>query len=271
MAGMCSIGRSAGNTIPLQDSEASRRHAMIHAQSNNEFWLIDLGSKNGSYLNGRRVHHPTQLKHDDKVKFGSVEFQFQQPDAEDEFFSSPTAGPETVTVVRQDKCWLLMMDIEGFTALSQKAEVGDLAQLVGKWVMECSDAIATNDGVVNKYLGDGIFAYWHDGPQTASNVFGAVRQIQEFQKRPAPKFRAVFHYGDVTLGGASAAGEENLMGPEVNFLFRSEKVVGGLGSYLSFSASAAKHWPKQDELKSLGQHPVKDYAGEHEFFSLNGV
>jgi len=175
-----------------------------------------------------------------------------------------------VTVVRQDKCWLLMMDIEGFTALSQRAQVDDLAQLVGKWVMECSDVISSNNGVVNKYLGDGIFAYWHDGPRAASDVFDAVRQIQELQTRPEPKFRAVFHFGDVTLGGASAAGEENLMGPEVNYLFRSEKVVGDLGAYLSFSAAAAEQWPKQDELKSLGQHPVKDYAGEHEFFTLNG-
>ena len=42
----CQIGRAPNNTLPLSGDKVSRRHAMIHAQGRNEFWLIDLGSAN---------------------------------------------------------------------------------------------------------------------------------------------------------------------------------------------------------------------------------
>ena len=45
------IGRSAESNILIADPRASRRHAMIRKQDNG-FWFFDLGSFNGSYLNG---------------------------------------------------------------------------------------------------------------------------------------------------------------------------------------------------------------------------
>jgi pSer/pThr/pTyr-binding forkhead associated (FHA) protein len=52
----CSIGRAPSNQIVLSDEKVSRRHAIVHAQGANEFWLVDLGSSNGTYVNG---HHQT--------------------------------------------------------------------------------------------------------------------------------------------------------------------------------------------------------------------
>ena len=49
----CSIGRSDTNQIVLADSKVSRRHSIVHSQGEKEFWLVDLGSSNGTYLNGR--------------------------------------------------------------------------------------------------------------------------------------------------------------------------------------------------------------------------
>ena len=40
----CSLGRSPSNTIVLGDRKVSRRHAVIHRQNVNEYWLVDLGS-----------------------------------------------------------------------------------------------------------------------------------------------------------------------------------------------------------------------------------
>ena len=53
--GTCSIGRAPDNSIPVADSEVSRRHAIIQAQGEREFWLVDLGSANGTYVNGERL------------------------------------------------------------------------------------------------------------------------------------------------------------------------------------------------------------------------
>jgi hypothetical protein len=59
------------------DSYASRRHARILRQ-NEQFFLEDLGSSNGTFLNGTRlekgVEHP--LQNGDKVRFGKTEFVF---------------------------------------------------------------------------------------------------------------------------------------------------------------------------------------------------
>jgi len=49
---VCTIGRSAKNTLVLSDTAISRRHALIHAQAQQEHWLVDLGSSNGIHLNG---------------------------------------------------------------------------------------------------------------------------------------------------------------------------------------------------------------------------
>lgn len=264
--GTCSIGRSSRSEVTIKGEQTSRRHALIHAQSENEFWLVDLGSKNGSYLNGRRVHQPTRLRHLDEIRLGDQAFQFHQPEAPESGLMASNTQQETVSAVRQEDCWLLMADIEGFTELSQRIPNDELAQIAGRWILDCSDAISSHGGVVNKYLGDGIFAYWPDAPDVADKVLPAMQKIRVIQERPDLVFRVVLHYGEVTLGGASAAGEENLMGPEVNYLFRIEKVAGLIQEYLMLSAAAADRWPEQDKLKSVGVHGVRDYEGEHEFF-----
>jgi len=55
VTGNCSLGRAVGNDIVLVDDRVSRRHSTIHAQGERELWIVDLGSRNGTYLNGRRV------------------------------------------------------------------------------------------------------------------------------------------------------------------------------------------------------------------------
>jgi pSer/pThr/pTyr-binding forkhead associated (FHA) protein len=46
---VCSLGRTAANTILLRSPEVSRRHALIHLQNIGELWLIDFGSSNGTF------------------------------------------------------------------------------------------------------------------------------------------------------------------------------------------------------------------------------
>src|SRR5438067_9186593 len=77
--GNCSIGRSAKNTIVLDSPNISRRHAIINVQNVGEFWLIDLGSSNGTFLNKRRVHQPMKLCDQDQIIIGDFVFTFRQP------------------------------------------------------------------------------------------------------------------------------------------------------------------------------------------------
>jgi hypothetical protein len=52
--GTCSMGRAAANTLALDLPKVSRMHALIQVQNIGEFWLVDLGSSNGTFLNNPR-------------------------------------------------------------------------------------------------------------------------------------------------------------------------------------------------------------------------
>jgi hypothetical protein len=69
-----SIGRDVGNTLRLGDGSASRIHAELRHEPGG--WVLrDLGSMNGTYLNGRRVMGPVLVRAGDQVMFGCVSFR----------------------------------------------------------------------------------------------------------------------------------------------------------------------------------------------------
>jgi uncharacterized protein YkwD len=69
------IGSHPKNDVVADDTTVSRRHATITRKADG-FELADLGSTNGTYVNGRRLTEPVALKAGDQIKFGSVLFAF---------------------------------------------------------------------------------------------------------------------------------------------------------------------------------------------------
>jgi hypothetical protein len=70
------IGRSSGCNLRLVDHAVSRHHARIrYAQGS--WYLQDLGSSGGTFVNGARVT-ATVLNDDDRIRIGSTEFEFHQ-------------------------------------------------------------------------------------------------------------------------------------------------------------------------------------------------
>ncbi len=65
------IGRSPQNEIVINDPEMSRRHAQI-VQNGNSFTVEDLGSTNGTFVNGQRCTGATPLRHGDRIEFGDT-------------------------------------------------------------------------------------------------------------------------------------------------------------------------------------------------------
>jgi pSer/pThr/pTyr-binding forkhead associated (FHA) protein len=64
------LGRSPGCAVPLEgDTFASSVHARVYRRDG-ETWLEDLGSTNGTFLNGERVAAPVRLKRGDQLKVG---------------------------------------------------------------------------------------------------------------------------------------------------------------------------------------------------------
>jgi predicted component of type VI protein secretion system len=68
-----SIGRSREADIPLLDDKVSRVHCGIRL-SDGEFYLKDLKSRNGTFVNGQRVEDTVKLKPGDRIQVGSTVF-----------------------------------------------------------------------------------------------------------------------------------------------------------------------------------------------------
>ncbi|UCF89474.1 MAG: FHA domain-containing protein [bacterium] len=77
---MTVIGRDAQCQIRLQDPDASRKHAAIQPFGR-EFYMMDMGSTNGTLVNGR-PEEKRILRHADKITIGQQEFQFLLTDSD---------------------------------------------------------------------------------------------------------------------------------------------------------------------------------------------
>jgi pSer/pThr/pTyr-binding forkhead associated (FHA) protein len=70
------IGRDRKVSLAIQDRRLSRRHAVIQYVENQGFYLIDLHSTNGSFVNGEPVRQCVLLRDGNQVRLGSLTFTF---------------------------------------------------------------------------------------------------------------------------------------------------------------------------------------------------
>ncbi len=73
---LCAIGRAPGNQIVIRkDPSVSRFHCLITATGGN-FYIQDLESRNGTFVNASRVRSKSLLNDGDSVRVGRVRFRF---------------------------------------------------------------------------------------------------------------------------------------------------------------------------------------------------
>ncbi len=267
--GNCSFGRAATNQVVVVDERASRHHAIIHTQSEGAFWLLDLGSSNGTYLNGRRVSKPSRLRNGDTIQIGAFQAVFRVAGGADQDPSaSRLTATQTVVARKSCPCWLLLADIEGSSGLSRRLDAEALAALIGPWLARCKEAIEGEGGAINKYLGDGLLAYWPATQLTPPRLVAALGALRQLQAQSEPPFRVVLHCGQVLMGGMASMGEESLLGMEVNFVFRMERLAATLGQPRLLSEAAAQRLGGGLTTTPVGKHPLPGFEGEHWFLSF---
>ena len=72
---MVSLGRGLSNDVILEDTRVSRHHAQLRYKQR-RFWVTDLGSTNGTFVNGQRVSE-LALRDGDVVSLGGLELTFR--------------------------------------------------------------------------------------------------------------------------------------------------------------------------------------------------
>lgn len=90
------LGRQAGNTVVLADSEVSRHHTTLYWQAGT-YIIQDQGSVNGTYVNERRITAPQALRHGDTIRVGSTLFDVQLAPAADQTTEAPAYSPASAT------------------------------------------------------------------------------------------------------------------------------------------------------------------------------
>ncbi len=231
--------------------------------------LVDLGSANGTRLNGRHVSQPSRLFDQDKIEVAGAIYTFRQGSAaartpRDE----PSTINATVAEIRKFDCWLLVADMADSTQLVRRLDATDSANLTGRWLADCKAIIESSHGVINKFLGDGFFAYWPENPGSKAQVASALQTLKKLQAKAQPPFRVVLHYGMATSGGAPSLGEESLSGKDVTFAFRMEDLAAAIGSELLLSETAVRELDQLCKPVPEGTHPLAGFEGDHPFFSL---
>lgn len=76
------IGRGPFNYVSLDSNEVSTRHAMIRIEGETAI-IEDLGSKNGTFVNGMPINQPTSLMHGDVLTLGGEQLMLIAPQRED--------------------------------------------------------------------------------------------------------------------------------------------------------------------------------------------
>ncbi len=86
------IGQLEVNDLVLSDPTVSRLHAAIHATPDG-YELEDLGSTNGTFVEGRRITGPTRLRPGQRLRLGSTTLLFQKATLEGTDKSAPAVPP----------------------------------------------------------------------------------------------------------------------------------------------------------------------------------
>jgi adenylate cyclase len=245
------VGRSDDNNFVLPDRWISRNHAMLQCIDNGEFYLIDLGSRNGSFVNGRRVSVPVTLQDGDLLTFGQTELRFYYPgdDATEE------AGALNDGLLKQDftatatlhvrrLISVMVADIRDFTVLTRQTNEKVLSEAIGTWFKRAGEIIGDHGSWVDKYIGDAVMAVWVHGaegatPEDMVQMMRAVTTLSEMTSQlhelfPLPfplRIGAGVNTGYAMVGntGTGDRPDYTAIGDTVNAAFRFESSTKELG------------------------------------------
>ena len=277
------IGRSRESAVPVPDPRVSRRHAMIRRQDDG-FWYFDLGSVNGSLINGRRVTTSQRLATGDIIQIADQRFRFESAGSPAGDAGATSIAERTIVEVRSRKVILLVSDIQGFTAISEKLTPDELAPIIGSWYSQTESILARHGANLDKFIGDCVLGYWLD-TSPASRLAAlkaahamrlscdAVQDAHGSVLEPLGlRFTtgAAIHMGHAAYGAFSQR-EFTLLGDAVNLAFRLESLTRVLKHPVLVSADLFEGWPEGSaQCRCLGSHAVKGRDQLVEVHALEG-
>jgi len=238
-----SIGRSPQCTVVLEgDGNVSRKHALVQREDSGEYYLSDLGSRNGTSRNGVPVTSPVLLADGDAFTIGSHRFVFHRP--VDPSREEEAAQDPTDVLVVERLITVLVIDIRNYTVLSRELGEARISEIMNKLFHRAGELLKRNGSWAQKYIGDAVMALWVHGdgggtPREMKLVCNSLVELndvisalnEEFQLERPLAFGAGINTGLAVTGnmGSAAVADHTAMGDAVNKAFRLETASKEIG------------------------------------------
>jgi adenylate cyclase len=238
-----SIGRSDDNAVVIDESSVSRKHAVLQLVDG-RFHLVDLGSRNGSFVNDRRVTVPVTVRDGDRLRFGQIECEFHWP-GQDRPATLIPEGPATYMLQVRQLISVLVVDIRGFTVLTRTFDERMLGQALGAWFSAVGQILNRAGSYVDKYIGDAVMAVWFHGendvkPGDVKRILDATVAISQMSGQlhtrfsmPSPlRVGAGVNTGYAIVGNTGTVDRQDYtaIGDTVNATFRLESATKEVGA-----------------------------------------
>jgi adenylate cyclase len=267
------VGRNDDNNFVLTDRWISRNHAMLQQMETGEFYLIDLGSRNGSFVNGRRVSIPVTLRNGDRIIFGQTELDFYNPSAGRRLDRLHDTDSEdfTATLTVRSLITVMVMDIRDFTVLTRQLDETILSEVIGNWFRKAGHIIREHGSWVDKYIGDAIMAVWFHKPSGVSTeemmrICQALSQLHKATDLLSSRYPLPFPlrvgagintgYAMVGNSGSSDRSDYTALGDTVNAAFRLESCTKQLGKDIAVGETTYKYLTELGAQDAFEQHIV---------------
>ncbi len=265
------VGRGRENDVVIRDQCISRNHAILQSTDLGEFYLIDLGSRNGTFVNGRRVSIPVTLHNADQIAFGKTQAEFYSPQSgkigeiEEEEQEWDTM---TSTIHQRELISVVVTDIRDFTVLGQQLDEKILSALIGNWFRQAGTIIRNAGSWVDKYIGDAVMAIWFHGQDTVTNddlldIFQAVKNLHDMTQNLSKQYPLPFplrigtgiNTGHAMVGntGSGDHPDYTAIGDTVNAAFRLESATKQIGLDVAIGEKTYRYLSQLEKAQSFFQ------------------
>lgn len=184
---------------------------------------------------------------------------------------------------REKDLAIMFTDIENFTTISEAMHPSDVATELSEYFDVINRVIKQKYGTIDKYIGDGVLAFWGAPKEVENPILLAVQSLIEIEKEikkfnihrekenKAPfKTRIAVHYGKTLVGNIGSKDRLNytIIGDSVNITARLEAINKQYGTYNIISDEVYAHIKGMYKTQYLDSISLKGKTKVTKFYTI---
>jgi class 3 adenylate cyclase/HAMP domain-containing protein len=196
------------------------------------------------------------------------------------------ANPDGMLVGKNSNLAVLFSDIRGFTSISESMQPDQMVEVLNQYFSRMVDIVMNKGGIVDKYIGDGIMAFFgapvpqdDDAVRSVDAALDMLDALKEFNVWQRERGRGAFrigvgiNFGQVTVGniGSERKMDYTVIGDMVNLASRLEGLTKKYRAGLIVSESVKDKLGDSLPCRKLDTVAVKGRKGGTEIYEVRRV